>query len=119
LLEIQKLDSGIQTYNDVMELPTGTAFYEYVGRGIGFLEAFKLANMEALMERQAGTMAAAASRQAINNARSKDHLGRTKGRGGGAASVSREELTAARLFMPDATEAEITEYYRKYREGEN
>jgi len=118
LAEIQKLDPSIKSYDDILAMPTGPAFYGYVGRGSSFIDAFKLANMDALMARTAETTAAAATQQAMNNARSKDHLSRTKGRGAGAPTVTQAELTAARIFMPDATEAEISKYFEKYKGAE-
>lgn len=126
LLEIQKLDPSVTAYEDVLAMPTGAVFYEHVSRGLGFLDAFKLANMDALMSRlPAGVpdgdrtapqpRGDAARQAAMQQARSKDHLNRSAPRGEGAASVPSEEMELYKLLMPNMTEAEIAADYKKRR----
>jgi len=113
LKEIQKLDPTIKEVKDLLTQPYSKQFYEYVKKGNSFLDAFYLANRERLEK----ATAEAARQQAMNNARSKDHLSPTAARGGGAASVPAEELAMYREFMPGATDAEIQAHYNKYKNG--
>ena len=104
LKEISALDPSIQ------ELKTYPKFYELVKRGNTLIDAFKLANYEALTGR-----AAAASRQAaINSAQGKQHLSPTTQRGAGAVSVPADVKAEYLAFNPDATDAEIQQHYNRY-----
>lgn len=110
LREIHALDPSIRTAEDLLNMPAAKEFYEYVRRGNTFLDAFYLANRERLTQ----AAAEAAKQQAMNAARSKDHLHPAgASRGAGASSVPSEELELFRLLNPNATEAEIQSYYNK------
>lgn len=110
LAEIHKLDPAVSSMEDLVKMPNAEQFYEYVKRGNSFLDAYYLANREALEQRAAQ----AARQQAMSAARSKDHLSATGNpRGAGAASVPSEEMQLFRLLNPDATEADIQKYYNK------
>lgn len=104
IAEIHKMDPAVSSVEDLMKKPNAKQFYEYVKRGSSFLDAYYLANREALEQRAAQ----AARQQAMSAARSKDHLTATgNARDAGAASVPSEEMQLFRLLNPDATEAEI------------
>lgn len=110
IAEIHKMDASINTAADLLKMPNAKEFYGYVQRGYTFLDAFYLVNRTRLEEQAAE----AAKQQAMNAARSKDHLNATgAGRGAGAASVPADELEMFKLFNPGATEAEIQAYYNK------
>lgn len=110
--EIHKLDPAINSMADLLKMPNARQFYEYVKRGNSFLDAWYLTNREKMAQQTAE----AAKQQAMNAARSKDHLKSTaNARGAGAASVPAEEMRMFRLFNPDATEAEIQAYYNKQK----
>lgn len=110
IAEIHKMDPAVSSVEDLMKMPNAKQFYEYVKRGNSFLDAYYLANREALEQRAAQ----AARQQAMSAARSKDHLTATgNARGAGAASVPSEEMQLFRLLNPDATEAEIQKYYNR------
>ena len=110
IAEIHKMDPAVSSVEDLMKMPNAKQFYEYVKRGNSFLDAYYLANRETLEQRAAQ----AARQQAMNAARSKDHLTAIgNARGAGAASVPSEEMQLFRLLNPDATEAEIQKYYNK------
>lgn len=101
--------TGIQ---DLLAMPKSEEFKGYVAKGYSFLDAYKLANMEAL----ANAKAEAARRQAVNNARGKDHLNPIGSPiGNGAVSVPSEEMRIFRMMNPNATEAQIQEFYNKYK----
>lgn len=115
MAEIRKLDPSIQTVQDLLKLPTSKEFYELVTKNrLSFLQAFKLANQDRLAEAQKE----AAKQQALNAARSKDHLspiGAAKGKG--ADAIPAEEVAYFRAIMPDATEAEVRAYIEKYKKS--
>lgn len=113
LLEIQKLDPSIKETADLLKMPTAKEFYEYVKKGVSFIDAFYLANRERLAARTAE----AAKQQTMNAARSKDHLNATgTARGTGASTVPADEMEMFKLLNPNATEAEIQAYYNKTRQ---
>lgn len=110
LKEISALDPSIQELKDLAKMETYPKFYELVKRGNALIDAFKLANYEALTGR-----AAAASRQAaINSAQGKQHLSPTTQRGAGAVSVPADVKAEYLAFNPDATDAEIQQHYNRY-----
>lgn len=110
--EIHRLDPSINEVKDLLNMPKAREFYDLVKKGNTFLDAFRLANFEALAARQAE----AARQQAMNNARSKDHLTATSSqRGAGAAPVPADEMAMFRLLNPSATDAEIQSYYSKQK----
>ena len=113
LQEIQKHDPTIREVKDFLKMPNFPQFKALVDRGYTYADAYWLVN-RADMEAAA---AKAAREQALNNARSKEHLTPTAQRGAGAASVPAEEMKLYRLLMPNATEAEIQAHYNKQKRG--
>ena len=112
IAEIHKLDPSINTVKDLLTMPKAKEFYALVKKGNSFLDAFRLANFETLAAKRAD----AARQQAMNNARSKDHLTATGSqRGAGAAQVPPDEMAMFRLLNPGATDAEIQAYYNKQK----
>lgn len=111
LLEIQKLNPEIKTVDDLLNMPNAKEFYDAVKRGNSFLNAYKLANFDQIVSRQAEK--AQQQAQALN--RSKEHLVPTQSRGEGLLSVPGDELALYRKMMPNATDAEIQAHYNKYK----
>lgn len=108
--EIHKLDPTINGVTDLLKMPTAKEFYSLVKKGNSFLDAFRLANYDRLT----AAAAEAAKQQAMNNARSKDHLtGSGPQRGQGAAPVPADEMAMFKAINPGATDAEIQAYYNK------
>jgi len=110
LKEISALDPSVKELKDISKMPTYSKFYDLVKRGNTLVDAFKLANYEALTS----GIAAASKQAAINAAQSKQHLDQTAARGTGAVSVPPEVREAYRAFNPNATEAEIQQHYNNY-----
>lgn len=112
--EIGAIDPSIKSLEDLAKMPTYPRFYELVQRGNTLIDAFRLANFDALTQR-----AAAGARQAAANAaRSKEHLEPTRSRGTGAVSVPAEVREQYLLFNPGATDEEIQKHYQKnHKEG--
>lgn len=109
---ISKMDPTINSAKDLLTMPGADAFREYVNKGYGFEDAFKLTHWDRLMSQQAD----AARQQALNNASSKNHLaGISNSRTGGMVEVPHDELAIYRLLMPNASDAEIQAHYNKNR----
>ncbi len=114
LAEISKLDPTVKNLGDILNGPKGKEFYSYVQRGYSFLDAFRSANFDRLVEAKAQ----AARQQAGVNDRGKSHMsGAGNSRGSGALSVPAADLAMFRTFNPNATEADIQAYYNKYMKG--
>ena len=77
--------------------------------GLSYLEAFKLANMDRLMQQRA-QVASTAARVATGG---KNHLTKTKSVGTPPMDVPQDVKDAYRIFNPKATDEEIEKHYRK------
>lgn len=111
LAEIAKIDPSIKSVADLLKMPTSNEFRGYVAKGYGFLDAFKLSNMESITNARAE----AVKQEAMNNARGKDHLRATgNGRGTGAASVPPQQMALFRQMNPGASDADIQKFYNNY-----
>ena len=108
--QIHKLDPSINSIEDVLKMETGGEFSKHVGQGLSYVEAFKLANFDAIRDRAAQT----GKRDAVSREKSKEHLGRTTARGAGAVSVPAEVRDQYLLFNPNATEAEIQKHWARF-----
>lgn len=111
LKEIGKLNPSIRELKDLAGMETYPKFYELVKKGNTLVDAYRLANFEALTQ---GT-AAEARQAAINNLQGKQHMGQTQARGTGAVSVPAEVKEMYRMLNPGATDAEIQAHYNRSR----
>ena len=108
--EIAAIDPSIKEFGDLAKMDNYGRFHELVKKGNTLLDAYRLANFDALTQR-----AAQASRKAaIQSAASKEHLAPNPPRGTGAVSVPEDIKAEYRAFNPDATEEEIQKHYQKY-----
>lgn len=111
LAQIQKLNPEVSSLADIIRMPTGKEFGRYVQQyGMSYLEAYKLANHDQLVE-QARTVAAAGARVAAGG---KDHLTKTTLRGKPPIEIPREVREGYRMFNPSMTDEEIERDYRKF-----
>lgn len=104
---IKAMDPEMTDLGAILSSEAGEKFRGYVSRGLGFLDAYKLAAEDRLASLRQGKAVEAARLQAA----SKDHLSGTKTTGSGALSVPRETEAVFREFFPDATAAEIEKMY--------
>lgn len=106
LAEIRKIDPSIKSIDDVIRMETGPKFAEYVRRGVSPVEAFKLANHEAIVQK-----ARSAGAQAQRNAAAgKAHM--KPAAAGGKAGVEITDAIRAnyRRFIPNITDEQIARY---------
>lgn len=114
LKEISALDPTIKELKDLTKMPNYRQFYDLVKRGNTFVDAYRLANFDALTKK-----AVEASRKtAAKAAASKEHLIATTARGSGSVSVPEDVKAEYRLFNPEMTDTEIEKHYNKYLKGE-
>lgn len=110
LAEINKLNPGIKGAVDLLAMPKYETFKDYVDKGMGLLDAYKLTHMEELTEAKASAVA----QQMRNNQRGKEHLTpAAAARGSGAQAVPDNVMAMYRAFNPKASEAEIQAHYNK------
>lgn len=110
LRQIQAIDPTVKELGDLAKLDTYPKLYDMVKRGYSILDAYRLANYDALTQR-----AAEASRKAaITSVQSKQHLKATESRGGGAIPVPDSVLEEYRVLNPGATKEEIQKHYQSY-----
>lgn len=111
LAEISKLNPQIKGIADILQMPTAEAFRANVAKGMDFLDAYRLANMDAIAEGKAQRARLAAQA----NARGKEHLASTgNSRGGGAASVPPDQMKLYRMMNPKASDAQIQAHFNQY-----
>lgn len=111
IAEIGKLNPEIKALADLTKRPEYGEIYSKVQRGYTLLDAYKLANLDALTSRARE----AGKQQARNAADGKTHMGKTKSRGAGDVELTQEELAQFRIFNPAATEDEVRGWLRKHK----
>lgn len=112
IAEIGKLNPSIRSVEDLVNLPEEefSSFKSYVDKGYGFLDAYRLSHMDQIVNQRAQQ----AAQQALSNSRGKEHLRPSgKSQGTGAVSVPPQILKHYRLFMPNATDAQIQAHYNR------
>ena len=110
LAQIQKINPKIKSLADILAMDTGKQWAAYVqNNGMSYLDAYKLANMEELM--QQGQKAAAAGDQM--RSKGKTHLQPVSPRGQGGIEVPKRIKELYRMGRPQMTDAEIEADYRK------
>lgn len=105
LAQIRAMDPEMTDLDAILASEVGEKFRGYVQRGLDFVDAYTLAAKDRLSKR--------AEEAARTKAASKDHLQGTQSRGAGSVSVPAAVMEEYRLFMPDATEAEIVKHYNQ------
>lgn len=110
IAEISKLDPNIRSVSDLMAMPNYRDFYALVKKGNNFIDSYKLANFQSLINQRQN----AAQQQALNSARSKTHLTGTTARGQGAVPVPEDEISLYRELNPGMSDAEIQRHYNSY-----
>ena len=110
----QLYGAEVSSVEDIVAMPTGQQFNQYIQKGLTIEEAYYMANRREIDAKRLG-----AARQAgINRANGKGHLaGVGTAAGQGAYQPTAEEKAAYREFMPDATDAEIAKAYAPYHKS--
>lgn len=111
LAEIGKIDPSIKSAEDLANMPNHAVFDELVRqRGYGLVDAFKIANFDALQSRKAQEIKQAT----MNSVNGRSHLRNSSGAAGESAPVVPADVLAQyRAMLPDATDAEIRAHWAK------
>lgn len=109
LAEIRRLNPEIKTLDDIIRMDTGADFAELVRKGCSFVQAYKTANFDAIMQKNR----AAGEQRARNAAMSQAHMRGTPGNQAEALVVPQQVKEMYRRFNPDITDEEIARDYRK------
>ncbi len=109
LAEIRKLNPEIKTLDDIIRMPTGGDFADLVRKGCSFVQAYKTANFDAIMQKNR----AAGEQRARNAAMSQAHIKGTPTSQQEAFVVPQQVREMYRKFNPDITDEEIAKDYRK------
>lgn len=114
LEQIHALDPGVKTLEDALALETGPEFSRLVTeRGLSFLEAFKLANID----RITAARSMAAAQGAATAQMGKAHLRSVVRTGDVPVDVPQEIVRNYRLFQPDMSLEEIRRDWQKRQKG--
>ena len=116
IAEISRLDPNIKSLADLTQMEDYPKLYQMVERGLNISEAYKLLRFDTIRksDRERDT---AVQRQAAINAAGKSHLNGSRTRGAGAVPVPADVKAQYRMFMPNATDAEIAAHYNRSRKG--
>lgn len=111
IVEIGKIDPTIKSAEDLQAMPNRAVFDELVRkRGYGLVDAFKLANFDALQSRKMQQV----KQETMNSVNGRSHLKNSAGAAGESAPVvPADELAWYKALNPDATEAEIRKHWEK------
>jgi hypothetical protein len=108
--EIGKIDPDIHSAQDIEKSERYPEIYRYVNENhLSVVDAYKLAYADKLVANKT----AAVKQQAINNAKSQQHLVATEGntKGSDLKEVPSSVIEKWRMFFPDKTDAQIRELY--------
>lgn len=110
LAEITKLDGAVKSFDDLRGAENWPEIEGMMRRGYGLLDAYKLANYEALADRRA----AAARQTALNASAQKQHMRQTEQQGSGGIAVPASVREMYQRMNPGVSDAEIERHYAKY-----
>lgn len=108
--EVGKIDPDIHSAADIEKSERYPEIYRYVNENhLSIVDAYKLAYADKLNERKT----AAVKQQAINNAKSQQHLVATEGntKSSDLKEVPSSVIEQWRMFFPDKSDAQIRELY--------
>lgn len=107
LAQIRAMDPAMTDLKSILESDAGPRFREYVGKGLDFVDAYKLAAEKRLAGIQTNRQGARTG--------GKDHLTSTKTAGSGDIDVPQETRDMYKLLMPEMSDAEIQKAYNADR----
>lgn len=108
---IKRLNPEIGSVDDIIQMPCGPKFAEYVRKGLNFEEAYRLADADGIAQRarRAGVQ------QARNDAAGKAHMRPMATAGTPGGVVPEKERKMYRLLNPNMTDEEILKAYENKR----
>lgn len=110
LSEIRKYDPSVTDLASLTKTDRYEEVYEYVKKGYGISDAYKLVHLEDIRS----AAATGARQNAINATAGKAHMEKTTQRGAGSQPVPADIKAMYKQLNPEATEAEIQAHYNKH-----
>lgn len=107
--EINKLDNGIKTINDLVKLDKYDEFTEKLDKGYSLVDAYKLTYFDKIKN----NVEEDAKQNTLTNLESKSHLKNISGKGSKDVYVPDEIMATYKKNMPDMSEEEIRKHYSR------
>ena len=109
--ELQKLNSDLKTFGDLMSDPNCNAILDRVAKGDNLVEAYKIVNFDALVNRETKS----AKQAAINQARGKSHLEPTESmaEASDGNEIPESMMHSLRANFPDKSDKELRKLYKQ------
>ena len=112
LKEIMRIDPSVKSIDDIAKLPNVSQILSLTQTGMRFSDAYKVANMDSLINNKAG----AAKQAAINNIKGTQHLNATNNINSASDSsvdIPSSELTNWQDAYPNLSMAELKKKYNQ------
>ena len=112
LKEIMRIDPSVKSVDDIAKLPNVSQILSLTQTGMRFSDAYKVANMDSLINNKAG----AAKQAAINNIKGTQHLNATNNINSASDSsvdIPSSELTNWQDAYPNLSMAELKKKYNQ------
>ena len=112
LKEIMRIDPNVKSIDDIAKLPNVSQILSLTQTGMRFSDAYKVANMDSLINNKAG----AAKQAAINNMKGTQHLNATNNinaNNDSSVDIPSSELTNWQDAYPDLSMAELKKKYNQ------
>ena len=106
---IRALDPQVRGFADIPRMESFPRFIELAQKGFGFLDAFRAANFDAIVERRAK----AARQEAVNELRSTRHMEPVGGAAEPVSDMTQEELDWWKAF--GFSEKKARYYHEQYK----
>ena len=112
---INKIDSNINSLDDISKEPNCQEIIDKLNRGYSLYDAYILSNLDKINANNVEK----AKRKAMDNVNSKKHLGKTRGSSGDYVEVPKDIYDTYRKNLPKWTDKQIREHYAKNMKGGN
>lgn len=112
---INKIDSNINSLDDISKEPNCQEIIDKLNRGYSLYDAYILSNLDKINANNIEK----AKRKAMDNVNSKKHLGKTRGSSGDYVEVPKDIYDTYRKNLPKWTDKQIREHYAKNMKGGN
>ena len=111
--EINSVDPDIKSVDDLVNIPNYDAYYDLVSKGYSLTDAYKIVAFDKITSHKA----ASAAQVVKNNINSKGHMKSMSGGQPNDVVVPEDVLAEYHKNLPNMTEQEIKDHYKKYLGG--
>ena len=111
--EINSFDPDIKSVEDLFKMPNYDEYYDLVGKGYSLTDAYKIVAFDKITNNKA----ASAAQVVKNNIDSKGHMKSMTGNATTEVIVPEDVLAMYHKNLPNMSEQEIKDHYKKYIGG--